>query len=233
MELPLRTVIDASALENQLAAALAQHRQELFANLARIESLLEVVMSGTADLRSRFEAELSRIADEIRETRSAAEGMRTALQGLRGQLNAALDELRANGVKEEDIAALAEFSATLDTMQQDMASAAAENVDNGGGATPEPAPEPAPEEPAPAPEPTDTGAPVEPPPEEPAPAEPAPEEPAPVPEPTDTGAPVEPPPEEAVAPEPRPEDGGLRPDQIAGTDSGVDNSATPSSARRR
>jgi hypothetical protein len=138
MEAPLRISIETSAIENLVVAVLAAHRQELLLGMARIHSTLESIMSDTQDLRARFEAALTGLVEEVRQTRTAADSMLAAMRGLREQYNVVVEELRRRGLSEADLAPLAEMAAALDTAQAEMVAAASENIEGGGGGTPPP-----------------------------------------------------------------------------------------------
>lgn len=141
MDLPLRIAVAADpridtllATMGELASLVQQTRSEL--------------MSQTTDLGARFAAAMARLAEEVRETRTGYDAMVVAFRGIKAQYDEAIAEARSRGVQEEHISALLALGDSLDGIQAEMASAAAQNVDPAPAPAPEPAPQPAP---APAP----------------------------------------------------------------------------------
>lgn len=95
-------------------------------------------------LRDELRAELTRLVDEVRQTRTATDAVAVTVAGLRDQLN--------NAVEQDDIDAVRAVIAGLDEVQSQLAQAAGENIEPGPAPTPAPEPEPQPQ-PAPQPDP--------------------------------------------------------------------------------
>jgi predicted phage tail protein len=107
VDLPLRISLDASGLERKLTRQLTE--------------LKEAIMSGVQNLRGELRAEMERLVEEVRQTRTATDAVAVTVAGLRDQLQ--------NAVEQSDIEAVRAVIAGLDAVQGDLTSAAGENVD--------------------------------------------------------------------------------------------------------